>query len=196
MTESVCTSSQSVMPSTFRTLSHGCTISPVGKSSPLICIQVLTQRLTHCECSSPFSTGRRLPSSTRMISVRQRGVKVCVHMHILIGHFLGLTVDLIGLQELVKLPLSRNVQFIYRKTSPENFRNTLIDLRDRGIYTMIVDTRPESLPSFFTAVQQHPILQKNIFQFFITHSLLTILDSTSSDERKSLSLSFYNFCTS
>lgn len=104
----------------------------------------------------------------------------------------NLFTDLIGLQELVKLPLSKNVQFVYRKTSPNNFRDTLIDLRDRGIYTMIVDTRPESLPSFFTAVcfvcleSDFVVL---ILKFFL---LLLCLDFTSSNERKSLSLSFYD----
>lgn len=50
------------------------------------------------------------------------------------------------------LPLAKNVQFFFRKTNPDSFRNTLMDLRDREIYTIVVDIPHEHLPSFFTAV--------------------------------------------
>ena len=61
-------------------------------------------------------------------------------------------VALISLQELVRLPLRKSVQFIYRKSSREYFRETLKDIKNRNIYSIIVDTKPESLPLLLTAV--------------------------------------------
>ncbi len=59
---------------------------------------------------------------------------------------------LIKLQQLVRPPLSKTVQFIFRKSDPSNFRVILKDVRTRGIYSIIIDTRPESLPHLLTAV--------------------------------------------
>ena len=71
--------------------------------------------------------------------------------------------SLIGLQELVKPPaLPKNVQFIFRKSSSETFRETLQDLKSRNIFSMIVDIKPESLPSFLTAVLQ---VQMNDYKY-------------------------------
>lgn len=71
--------------------------------------------------------------------------------------------SLIGLQELVKPPsLPKNVQFVFRKSSSQSFRETLQDLKTRNVYSMIVDVRPESLPSFLTAVLQ---VQMNDYKY-------------------------------
>ncbi|RWS14649.1 glutamate receptor ionotropic: kainate 2-like protein [Dinothrombium tinctorium] len=60
--------------------------------------------------------------------------------------------SLIGLQELVKPPaLPKNVQFVFRKSTPDNFRDTLRDIKSRNIYSMIVDAKPEDLPKFLIA---------------------------------------------
>jgi len=71
--------------------------------------------------------------------------------------------SLIGLQELVKPPaLPKNVQFVFRKSGPETFRETLQDLKSRNIFSMIVDIKPSSLPSFLTAVLQ---VQMNDYKY-------------------------------
>ncbi len=61
-------------------------------------------------------------------------------------------IALICLQELVRLPLRKNVQIIYRKSGKDYFRETLRDIKSRNIYSIIVDTKPESLPILLTAV--------------------------------------------
>lgn len=70
--------------------------------------------------------------------------------------------SLIGLQELVKPPLPRNVQFIFRKSARESFRETLIDLKSRNMYSLIVDIRTESVPALFTAVCFTPHFPKQL----------------------------------
>ena len=61
--------------------------------------------------------------------------------------------SLIALQDLIKPPiLPKNVQFIFRKSDPNFFRDTLIDVKARNIYSMIVDIKSDSLPAFLTAV--------------------------------------------
>lgn len=59
---------------------------------------------------------------------------------------------LIKLQQLERSPLPKSVQFFFRKSSPELFRDTLRDVRTRGIYSIIIDTKPENLPHLLTAV--------------------------------------------
>ena len=62
-------------------------------------------------------------------------------------------ISLILLQELVKPPpLPKNVQFVFRKSNPESFRETLRDIKSRNIYSMIIDVKPESVSAFVTAV--------------------------------------------
>lgn len=62
-------------------------------------------------------------------------------------------ISLILLQELVKPPpLPKNVQFVFRKSNPESFRDTLRDIKSRNIYSMIIDVKPESVSAFVTAV--------------------------------------------
>lgn len=56
------------------------------------------------------------------------------------------------LQALVDPPLAPNVQITFRKSEAKQFRETLRDVRSRGIYSLIVDTRPEHLIHFFAAV--------------------------------------------
>lgn len=59
---------------------------------------------------------------------------------------------LIKLQQLVKPPQLKYVQFIFRKSGVDTFRDVLRDVRTRGIYSIIIDTKPESLPVLLTAV--------------------------------------------
>ena len=59
---------------------------------------------------------------------------------------------LIKLQSLVNPPMHKTIQFTFRKSDKFQFRETLKDIRTRGIYSMIIDTRPENLPHLLTAV--------------------------------------------
>lgn len=62
-------------------------------------------------------------------------------------------VSLIALQDLIKPPtLPKNVQFIFRKSDPHFFRDTLLDVKARNIYSMIIDVKSDSIPAFLTAV--------------------------------------------
>ncbi|KAH9520958.1 Glutamate receptor ionotropic, kainate 1 [Dermatophagoides farinae] len=80
-------------------------------------------------------------------------------------------INLIGLQELTTLPLAKNVQFFFRKTQQDSFRETLMDLRDREIYTMVVDIPHEHLPSFFTAILQIQMNENRYHYHFTTFDL-------------------------
>lgn len=63
-------------------------------------------------------------------------------------------VSLISLQDLIRPPsLPKNVQFIFRKSSPAYFRETLLDVKSRSIYSMVIDIKPESIQPFITAVR-------------------------------------------
>ncbi|GBL85196.1 hypothetical protein AVEN_20076-1 [Araneus ventricosus] len=59
---------------------------------------------------------------------------------------------LINLQELLKLPVPRNVQYVFRKTDQNGFRDVLRDIKGRGIYSIVVDTKPDNLPHLLKAV--------------------------------------------
>lgn len=59
---------------------------------------------------------------------------------------------MIKLQQLVRPPLSKQIQFIFRKGNALSFRDVLLDVRTRGVYSLIIDTRPESLPKILHAV--------------------------------------------
>ncbi|GFR12689.1 uncharacterized protein TNCT_111171 [Trichonephila clavata] len=61
---------------------------------------------------------------------------------------------LINLQELLKLPVPRNVQYVFRKTDQRGFRDVLRDIKGRGIYSIVVDTKPDNLPHLLKAVSQ------------------------------------------
>jgi hypothetical protein len=77
--------------------------------------------------------------------------------------------DLIALQDLIKPPtLPKNVQFIFRKSDSNFFRDTLIDVKSRNIYSMIVDIKSDSIPAFLTAVSEH-------IHFFLWYPLLVSL---------------------
>lgn len=65
---------------------------------------------------------------------------------------------LIKLQQLVKPPLNKKIQFIFRKSNALSFRDVLMDVRARGVYSLIIDTRPESLPKVLHAVCQFRII--------------------------------------
>ncbi|OQR78750.1 glutamate receptor [Tropilaelaps mercedesae] len=57
---------------------------------------------------------------------------------------------LINLQELVRPFPPKNVEYQFRRA--DNFTATLLDIRSRGIYSMIVDVRPENLTAFLRAL--------------------------------------------
>ncbi|GBO40851.1 hypothetical protein AVEN_24055-1 [Araneus ventricosus] len=59
---------------------------------------------------------------------------------------------LINLQELLKLPVPRNVQYVFRKTDQNGFRDVLRDIKGRGIYSIVVDTKPDNLPHLLKAL--------------------------------------------
>ncbi|XP_023214271.1 glutamate receptor ionotropic, kainate 1-like, partial [Centruroides sculpturatus] len=59
--------------------------------------------------------------------------------------------SLISLQELLRPPLPRELQVIFRKSNKEMFRQVLRDIKSRGIYSVIVDTKPDSLPVLLQA---------------------------------------------
>ncbi|GIY87289.1 glutamate receptor ionotropic, kainate 3 [Caerostris darwini] len=61
--------------------------------------------------------------------------------------------SLISLQELIRPPVKRDLQVIFRKTSVDSFRDTLKDIRSRGIFSLVVDTRPQNLPHLLQAVR-------------------------------------------
>ncbi|KAL1436209.1 hypothetical protein MTO96_010946 [Rhipicephalus appendiculatus] len=58
-------------------------------------------------------------------------------------------ISLISLQELVRPFPPKNVQYLFRRA--ENFTATLMDIKSRGIYSMIIDVRPENLTAFLRA---------------------------------------------
>ena len=59
---------------------------------------------------------------------------------------------LISLQELIRPPVPRDLQVVFRKTSLETFRDTLKDIRSRGIFSIVVDTKPQNLRHLLQAV--------------------------------------------
>lgn len=61
---------------------------------------------------------------------------------------------LIGFQELTKLKSLRSVQFVFRKTDPKSFYEALRDLKHRGIYSFVIDTKLESLSHLFKVVRK------------------------------------------
>ncbi|UXI21906.1 hypothetical protein NH340_JMT07849, partial [Sarcoptes scabiei] len=79
--------------------------------------------------------------------------------------------NLIGLQELTALPLAKNVQFFFRKSDAENFRQTLIDLREREIFTIVVDISHRNIPSFCTAILQIQMNENRYHYHFTTFDL-------------------------
>lgn len=93
---------------------------------------------------------------------------------------------LIKLQQLVRPPLSKQVQFIFRKGNALSFRDVLIDVRSRGVYSLIIDTRPESLPKILNAVGGAQILAVKNFP--------RIPKLSSSHISHLFFLSFYRFC--
>ena len=81
--------------------------------------------------------------------------------------FYFIFIALIKLQQLIRPPMPKNVQFMFRKSHPSQFRDILKDIRTRGIYSMIIDTKPQNLPALLTAVSHILTIikcLKNIFQ--------------------------------
>ncbi|RWS27543.1 glutamate receptor: ionotropic kainate 2-like protein 2, partial [Leptotrombidium deliense] len=85
---------------------------------------------------------------------------------------------LIGLQELIKPPqLPKNVQFVFRKSSPLTFRDTLRDIKSRNIYSMVVDAKPDSLPKLLTADIE--IFELENFKYnFVNMTAYRLVDSS------------------
>ncbi|XP_070395005.1 glutamate receptor ionotropic, kainate 2 isoform X3 [Dermacentor albipictus] len=69
-------------------------------------------------------------------------------------------ISLISLQELVRPFPPKNVQYLFRRA--ENFTATLMDIKSRGIYSMIIDVRPENLTAFLRAILQ---IQMNDYKY-------------------------------
>ena len=78
--------------------------------------------------------------------------------HIFIIHFFHFLVAhthhtaLIKMQQLENPPLGREIQFFYRKSDPSLFHETLNDIKNRGIYSIIIDTKPSNLQLLLSAV--------------------------------------------
>ncbi|XP_054715815.1 glutamate receptor ionotropic, kainate 2-like [Uloborus diversus] len=81
--------------------------------------------------------------------------------------------SLISLQELIRPPVPRDLQLIFRKTSVETFRDTLKDVRSRGIFSIVVDTRPQNLPHLLQAILQIQMNDYKYYYHFTTFDLET-----------------------
>ncbi|GFY69147.1 glutamate receptor ionotropic, kainate 1, partial [Trichonephila inaurata madagascariensis] len=81
--------------------------------------------------------------------------------------------SLISLQELIRPPVPRDLQVIFRKTSVDTFRDTLKDIRSRGIFSLVVDTRPQNLPHLLQAVLQVQMNDYKYYYHFTTFDLET-----------------------
>ncbi|XP_023228291.1 glutamate receptor ionotropic, kainate 2-like [Centruroides sculpturatus] len=79
--------------------------------------------------------------------------------------------SLISLQELLRPPLPRELQVIFRKSNKEMFRQVLRDIKSRGIYSVIVDTKPDSLPVLLQAILQVQMNDYKYYYHFTTFDL-------------------------
>ncbi|XP_064104775.1 glutamate receptor ionotropic, kainate 2-like [Macrobrachium nipponense] len=77
---------------------------------------------------------------------------------------------LIKLQELVKSPPKEHMEFLIRQGSPENYRDLLKEIKQKEIYNIIVDTKPENMNHFLRGILQ---LQMNDYKY---HYLFTTFD--------------------
>ncbi|XP_071037366.1 glutamate receptor ionotropic, kainate 2-like isoform X4 [Parasteatoda tepidariorum] len=78
---------------------------------------------------------------------------------------------LINLQELLKLPVPKNVQYVFRKTDQQGFRDVLRDIKGRGIYSIVVDTKPDNLPHLLKAILQ---VQMNDYKYYYHFTTLDV----------------------
>ncbi|XP_015923374.1 glutamate receptor ionotropic, kainate 2 isoform X2 [Parasteatoda tepidariorum] len=81
--------------------------------------------------------------------------------------------SLISLQELIRPPVPRDLQLIFRKASVHTFRDTLKDIRRRGIFSLVIDTRPQNLPHLLQAVLQVQMNDYKYYYHFTTFDLET-----------------------
>ncbi|XP_035212026.1 glutamate receptor ionotropic, kainate 2-like [Stegodyphus dumicola] len=81
--------------------------------------------------------------------------------------------SLISLQELIRPPVPRDLQVIFRKTSLDTFRDTLKDIRSRGIFSLVVDTKPQNLPHLLQAILQVQMNDYKYYYHFTTFDLET-----------------------
>ncbi|XP_050735257.1 glutamate receptor ionotropic, kainate 2-like isoform X4 [Eriocheir sinensis] len=77
---------------------------------------------------------------------------------------------LIKLQELVKSPPREHMEFMIRQGTPENYRDLLKEVKQKEIFNIIVDTKPENMNHFLRGILQ---LQMNDFKY---HYLFTTFD--------------------
>nr|XP_053636465.1 glutamate receptor ionotropic, kainate 2-like isoform X4 [Cherax quadricarinatus] len=77
---------------------------------------------------------------------------------------------LIKLQELVRTPSKDHMEFLIRQGSPYNYRELLKEIKQKEIFNIIVDTKPENMNHFLRGILQ---LQMNDFKY---HYLFTTFD--------------------
>ncbi|XP_042204502.1 glutamate receptor ionotropic, kainate 2-like isoform X3 [Homarus americanus] len=77
---------------------------------------------------------------------------------------------LVKLQELVKSPPKEHMEFLIRQGSPDNYRDLLKEIKNKEIFNIIVDTKPENMNYFLRGILQ---LQMNDFKY---HYLFTTFD--------------------
>ncbi|XP_063594400.1 glutamate receptor ionotropic, kainate 1-like [Penaeus indicus] len=79
-------------------------------------------------------------------------------------------IGLIKLQELVKSPPKEHMEFLIRQGSTSNYRELLKEIKNKEIYNIIVDTKPENMNHFLRGILQ---LQMNDYKY---HYLFTTFD--------------------
>ncbi|XP_047500230.1 glutamate receptor ionotropic, kainate 1-like [Penaeus chinensis] len=70
-------------------------------------------------------------------------------------------IGLIKLQELVKSPPKEHMEFLIRQGSTSNYRELLKEIKNKEIYNIIVDTKPEHMNHFLRGVPFTRINQDN-----------------------------------
>ncbi|XP_076356975.1 glutamate receptor ionotropic, kainate 2-like isoform X2 [Tachypleus tridentatus] len=80
-------------------------------------------------------------------------------------------VSLIRLQELVRPP--QTVQFMFRKCNRSNFRETLHDVKMRGVYSIVADIKHTSVPLLLKAILQVQMNDYKYHYHFFTFDLET-----------------------
>ncbi|XP_022237656.1 glutamate receptor ionotropic, kainate 2-like isoform X1 [Limulus polyphemus] len=81
--------------------------------------------------------------------------------------------SLIRLQELVRPPLPQTVQFMFRKCDRNSFRETLRDIKTRGVYSIVADIRQSSVPLLLRAILQVQMNDYKYHYHFFTFDIET-----------------------
>ncbi|KAL7644527.1 UNVERIFIED_CONTAM: hypothetical protein RMT77_005359 [Armadillidium vulgare] len=79
-------------------------------------------------------------------------------------------IGLIKLQELVKSPANEYMEFLIRQGTPSTYREILKEFKDKEIFNIIVDTKPDNMNYFLRGILQ---LQMNDYKY---HYLFTTFD--------------------